>query len=96
MDLEKTMKGLKCHSEPKESLDECFCEVCPYDECTCGLDVPADALKLLKKMQKVKVKNIKLIGDHVMGTCPGCLRILTIQDHTGFCGTCGQAVKWYD
>ena len=47
-ELEKVIKGLQCHSEPKESLDECFCELCPYDECTCGLDVPDDALKLLK------------------------------------------------
>lgn len=47
-DLEKTIRGLQCHSEPKQSLDECFCETCPYDELTCGLDVPNDALSLLK------------------------------------------------
>ena len=47
-DLQKTIKGLRCHSEPKFGPDEYFCETCPYDEATCGLDVPNDALSLLK------------------------------------------------
>ena len=46
--LQKTIKGLRCHSEPKFGPDEYFCETCPYDEATCGLDVPNDALSLLK------------------------------------------------
>ena len=50
-DLEKTIKGLRCHSEPKFGPDEYFCETCPYDEATCGLDVPNDALSLLKAQQ---------------------------------------------
>ena len=50
-DLEKTIKGHQCHSEPKQGEEEYFCEFCPYDECTCGLDVPDDALKLLKAQQ---------------------------------------------
>lgn len=50
-DLQKTIKGLRCHSEPKFGPDEYFCETCPYDEATCGLDVPNDALSLLKAQQ---------------------------------------------
>lgn len=50
-DLEKVIKGLRCHSEPKFGPDEYFCETCPYDEATCGLDVPNDALSLLKAQE---------------------------------------------
>ncbi|MBQ6960842.1 MAG: hypothetical protein IJP78_07705 [Clostridia bacterium] len=50
-DLQKTIKGLRCHSEPKFGPDEYFCETCPYDEATCGLDVPNDALSLLKAQE---------------------------------------------
>ena len=49
--LQKTIKGLRCHSEPKFGPDEYFCETCPYDEATCGLDVPNDALSLLKAQE---------------------------------------------
>ena len=34
-----------------------FGETCPYDDCTCGLDVPDDALKLLKA-QRPRVMTI--------------------------------------
>ena len=50
-DLEKVIEGLRCHSEPKFGPDEYFCETCSYDEATCGLDVPNDALSLLKAQQ---------------------------------------------
>ncbi len=50
-DREKVIRGLECHSEPHFGIDECFCETCPYDELTCGLDVPADALSLLKAQE---------------------------------------------
>lgn len=50
-DLQKTIKGLRCHSEPKFGPYEYFCETCPYDEATCGLDVPNDALSLLKAQE---------------------------------------------
>lgn len=50
-DLQKTIQGLRCHSEPKFGPDEYFCETCPYDEATCGLDVPNDALSLLKAQE---------------------------------------------
>ena len=50
-DLQNTIKGLRCHSEPKFGPDEYFCETCPYDEATCGLDVPNDALSLLKAQE---------------------------------------------
>ena len=98
-DREKVLKGLECCS----AMDGEQCRKCPYAKeceesksfCFAGTaHLSADALELLKEMKKVKVKNIKLVGDDLMGTCPRCLRVLTIQDHTGFCGTCGQAVKW--
>ena len=53
-DRGKVIKGLECHSEPKQGLDEFFCESCPYDDLTCWLDVPADALSLLKEHEPVK------------------------------------------
>lgn len=61
-DLQNTIKGLRCHSEPKFGPDEYFCETCPYDEATCGLDVPNDALSLLKA-QEPRVMTLDEVAD---------------------------------
>lgn len=61
-DLQKTIKGLRCHSEPKFVPDEYFCETCPYDEATCGLDVPNDALSLLKAQEPKVMTKEEIIG----------------------------------
>ena len=63
-DLEKVKKGLRCHSEPKFGPEECFCETCPYDDATCGLDVPDDALKLLNAQDEVIQALIKVGYPH--------------------------------
>ena len=48
-DLEKTIRGLECLSDPGyESDDDRFCDSCSYDQCSCGLDVLNDAITLLK------------------------------------------------
>lgn len=66
-DLQKTIKGLRCHSEPKFGPDEYFCETCPYDEATCGLDVPNDALSLLKAQEPrvMALEEVRRCGYHV-------------------------------
>ena len=95
---EKVIRGLECHSEPHFGLDECFCETCPYDELTCGLDVPADALKLLKAQEPVKAYRLhgeKVIdnGEKVFtGQCTNCFCYLV--DGWKACPLCGKAVIW--
>ncbi len=96
-DLEKTIKGLRCHSEPKFGPDEYFCEACPYDEATCGLDVPNDALSLLKAQEPKKVKCVRRLTKVMKGVCPACEMEIESVIHgrlTKFCKFCSQAVKW--
>lgn len=50
-ELKKVMKGLRCMSTPYEDLDDRDCENCKYDNASCFLDVPADALSLLKTQE---------------------------------------------
>ena len=77
-DLQKTIKGLRCHSEPKFGPDEYFCETCPYDEATCGLDVPNDALSLLKA-QEPKVMTL----DEVLSQPDGAAIIIETDESNG-------------
>lgn len=53
-----------------------------------------NALSLLKAQEPKTVKEILIVGGHLMGKCPRCCKILTVQDHPIACGFCGQAVKW--
>ncbi|MBR3740593.1 MAG: hypothetical protein IKN04_09045 [Clostridia bacterium] len=69
-DLQKTIKGLRCHSEPKFGPDEYFCETCPYDEATCGLDVPNDALSLLKAQESRLITKDDFVNADAWGTIP--------------------------
>ena len=95
-DLQKTIKGLRCHSEPKFGPDEYFCETCPYDEATCGLDVPNDALSLLKAQEAKRVFPIGNVGtsDIQYATCPWCFSRIHNDESLHYCGHCGKAVKW--
>jgi hypothetical protein len=58
-----------------------------YDACMSAID-------LLKAQEPKPVKDTLVVGGHLMGKCPKCYKVLTIQDHPVACGFCGQAVKW--
>lgn len=49
---------------------------------------------LLKEQEPKTVKEMIVVGGHLMGKCPKCSKILTVQDHPIACGFCGQAAKW--
>lgn len=49
---------------------------------------------LLKEQEPKTVKEMLVVGEHLMSKCPRCSKILTVQDHPVACGFCGQAVKW--
>lgn len=52
-DLEKVMKGLACFSNPYAQVsDDRDCKNCPYDECTCFLDVSGEAASLIRAQQE--------------------------------------------
>lgn len=47
--FEKVEKGLRCHSDVFN--EEPDCEHCEYDNANCGLEVPSDALALIRQQQ---------------------------------------------
>lgn len=51
-------------------------------------------LALLNEQEAKTVKETLVVGEHLMGKCPRCSKILTVQDHPVACGFCGQAVQW--
>ena len=64
-DKEKVIRGLECLSNPGyESLDDRFCDTCPYDSASCGLDVLIDARALLKA-QEPRVMTFDEIEDTI-------------------------------
>ena len=96
-DREKVIKGLEtCTMTTRANR----CLKCPYAKeerdttkwCTRGLH--RDILALLKAQEPKTVKEMLVVGGHLMGKCPRCCKILTVQDHPIACGFCGQAVKW--
>lgn len=48
--FEKVYKGLRCHSDVFN--EEPDCEHCEYDNANCGLEVPSDALALIRQQQE--------------------------------------------
>lgn len=50
VDGEKVCKGLRCHSDVFN--EEPDCEHCEYDNANCGLEVPSDALALIRQQQE--------------------------------------------
>lgn len=95
---EKVMKGLRCMSTPYEDLDDRDCENCKYDNASCFLDIPADALSLLKAQEparpiiKQEMDDICSCIDNV-AYCRKCgARIGRLKQN--YCSNCGQAVKW--
>lgn len=48
--FEKVRKGLRCHSDVFN--EEPDCEHCEYDNANCGLEVPSDALALIRQQQE--------------------------------------------
>lgn len=48
--FEKVEKGLRCHSDVFN--EEPDCEHCEYDNANCGLEVPSDALALIRQQAK--------------------------------------------
>ena len=54
------------------------------------------AIKALHEQEPKAIKDAMCVDGHLMGKCPKCFMILTVQDHPKFCGTCGQEVKWND
>ena len=97
-DLEKTIKGLRCHSEPKFGPDEYFCETCPYDERTCGLDVPNDALSLLKAQEEKKAEWTTKRTESHDGEwyCSACGYEPTVFENTPYCPACGAKMTNHD
>ena len=49
---------------------------------------------MLKEKEPKTVKEMLVVGGHLIGKCPKCSKILTVQDHPIACGFCGQKVKW--
>ena len=52
------------------------------------------AIKALEKRIPKPIKQPMGVGSHLMGKCPNCFQILTQEDHSAYCGMCGQKVKW--
>lgn len=80
-----------------ENRSDCICDVCPYyiyGYPRCRELLFGDAISLLKAQEPKMVKEMLVVGGHLMGKCPRCSKILTIQDHPVACGFCGQGVKW--
>lgn len=50
--------------------------------------------KMRKNIESQTIKDMMNVGGHLMGKCPRCGKILTVQDHPMFCGVCGERVKW--
>ena len=92
-DREKVIRGLECHAEPHFGMEECFCETCPYDELTCGLDVPNDALKLLKAQEPMEPKREVSTQHGQILKCGECGTWFVAQKQK-FCHECGRGVKW--
>lgn len=49
-ELDKVVKALRCHSDVFN--EEPDCEHCEYDNANCGLEVPSDALALIRQQQE--------------------------------------------
>ena len=96
-DREKTIKGLKCLAGMNDMKNN-PCLDCNYQECQtyaiCIEEIATDALSLLKAQEPKTVKEMLVVGGHLMGKCPRCCKILSVQDHPIACGFCGQVVKW--
>lgn len=97
-ELEKVIRGLECVICPNR-----FCGNCMYfvrnendpDTGWCDRDaIYKDALELLKAQEPKTVKEMLVVGGHLMGKCPRCSKVLTAQDYPVACGFCEQKVKW--
>lgn len=99
---EKVIKGLECCAVKNIAPESArHCGICPYDrerngemDFDCQNDLLCDALEVMKTQEPKTVKKMLVVGGHLMGKCPRCCKILTVQDHPIACGFCGQAVKW--
>ena len=94
--LDKVMCGLRCHSNVYiQDEEERDCTNCKYDPHNCGLEVPADALNLLKAKIPISPKrrtNNRGICNTYCGSCGASFPIL--EKTIKYCPNCGREVKW--
>lgn len=86
-DLGRVINRLNNEITHNEYWDEEYADCIP-------VSLLKDAMELLKALEPKSVKDMLVVGSHLMGKCPKCYKVLTVQDHPVACGFCGQKVKW--
>ena len=83
--FEKVREGLGCHSDA--FIEEPDCEHCQYDSANCGLEVPSDALSLIRQQaEKIHELQTKV---HELQTVQTA-RVMTLEE------ACVQDVCWLE
>lgn len=96
-DIRETITRLECclnNQKTEFAHLSCSNRGCDLGGENCVLGLMADTLSLLKAQEPKTVTEMLVVGGHLMGKCPRCCKILTVQDHPIACGFCGQEVKW--